>query len=275
MTDQPKIALNDGHAIPQLGFGTWRIASEEAPALVGQAITIGYRAIDTAAAYGNEEGVGQAIDAASLARDDLFITTKLGNSRHGYDAALRAAIESLHRMNLGSVDLYLIHWPMPRQDLYVETWRALIKLMQEGYARSIGVSNFTVAHLRRLIDETGVVPAVNQIELHPRFQQRALREFHAERGIMTQSWSPLGRGKLLEEPAIRSLAERHGKTPAQILLRWHVDCGLIVIPKSATPARIKENFDILDFRLAPGDMDRIGQMDDPHGRIGPDPENFE
>ena len=274
MKAQPTIKLHDQHAIPQLGFGTWQIANQEAATAVAQALAAGYRSIDTAAAYGNEEGVGQAIKAASVARDQLFVTTKLANPRHGHDEALAAAANSLDRLILDYVDLYLIHWPIPRQNRYVETWRAFIDLQRHAKARSIGVSNFSIAHLQRLIDETGIVPAVNQIELHPRFQQRALRDFHARHGIATQSWSPLGRGRLLDDPTIGALAARHGKTPAQIILRWHIDSGLIVIPKSVTPSRIRENFEVFDFSLSAAELAKIAALDDAKGRIGPDPETF-
>ena len=274
MTVQPHIALNDGRSIPQLGFGTWQIPDADAASIVGKAIATGYRAIDTAAAYENETGVGRGLEGAGVPRSEMFVTTKLGNSRHGYDQAMAAASESLERLRLQSLDLYLIHWPIPRKDLYLETWRAFIDLKASGKVGSIGVSNFAIPHLQRIIDETGMAPAVNQIELHPRFQQRELRDFHARHGIATQSWSPLGQGKLLDDPAIARLAQTYGKTPAQIVLRWHLDSGLIVIPKSVTPSRIEANFAVFDFRLSDSDLDAMAALDDQSGRIGPDPDHF-
>ncbi len=273
---QPQISLNDGKAIPQLGFGVWQVADAEAPAVIGEAVAAGYRAIDTAAIYENEAGVGTAIQAAlksgAVKRDDLFITTKLWNNRHS--TAVAAFGESLERLRIDQVDLYLIHWPVPKEGRFVEAWKALIRLREQGRARSIGVSNFNADHLQRLIDETGVVPAVNQIELHPRFQQKALRDFHAKHGIATESWSPLGQGKLLQDPAIAAIARKHGRTPAQIVIRWHLDQGLIAIPKSVTPARIRENIAVFDFRLDDADHAAIAKLDSRDGRIGPDPTTF-
>ena len=271
---QPRVTLNDGRLIPQLGFGVWKLADETAPALVGIALEAGYRSIDTAAAYGNEAGVGRAIAASGLAREDLFVTTKLWNDSHGYDAALRAFDASLGRLGLDEVDLYLVHWPVPRQDATVDTWKALMRLREEGRARSIGVSNFTAAQLARLIDETGSTPSVNQIELHPGFQQSALRAFHAETGIVTEAWSPLGQGGALGHPVIAAIAAKHGRSPAQVVLRWHLDLGHVAIPKSATPDRIRENADVFGFHLDPDDHARIASLDAPDGRIGPDPETF-
>jgi 2,5-diketo-D-gluconate reductase A len=273
-TDIPTAALNDGRAIPRLGLGVWQIPNEETAAAVRTAIDAGYRSVDTAAIYHNEVGVGEAVRAAPVPRDALFVTTKVWNERQGHDETLRAFDESLARLGLDYVDLYLVHWPAPRRNRYVETWRALARLREEGRARSIGVSNFTVAHLRRVIDETGVVPAVNQIELHPRFQQGALRAFHAERGIVTESWSPLAQGKLVGDPTIDTIARKHGKTTAQVIIRWHLDLGLVVIPKSARPARMRENLDVLDFRLDDEDMARIAALDRPDGRLGFDPDTF-
>ncbi len=274
MTGQPHITLNDGRSMPQLGFGTWQIPNSDAASIVVKAISTGYRAIDTAAAYENEIGVGRGLEQAGVPPSEMFVTTKLGNSRHGYDQALAAASESLDRLRVPMLDLYLIHWPLPGKDLYVDTWRALIDLQSSGKVGSIGVSNFTVAHLERLIGETGTVPAVNQIELHPRFQQRELRDFHARHGIATQSWSPLGRGRVLDHPTVARLASAHDKTAAQIVLRWHLDSGLIVIPKSVTPARIEANFALFDFRLSDADLDAMAALDDQSGRIGPDPDDF-
>jgi len=270
----PTLTLNDGRPMPQLGFGVWQVENGLAASVVKEAIDAGYRSIDTAAVYRNEEGVGEAIGSAGVPREDLFVTTKLWNDDQGYDTTLRAFDASLERLRLDYVDFYLIHWPAWKRDAYADTWRAFIKLKEEGRARSIGVSNFQVAHLQRLFDETGVVPAVNQIELHPRFQQKELREFHARHGIATESWSPLGQGTLIQDENLAAIARKHGKTPAQVIIRWHLDSGLIVIPKSATPARIRENFAVLDFGLDAEDMRLIEKLDDRSGRIGPDPEVF-
>jgi 2,5-diketo-D-gluconate reductase A len=268
------LVLNDGRSIPQLGFGVWQVPNDGAVAAVGTAVQAGYRLIDTAAIYGNETGVGDAIAAASVPREELFITTKLWNDRQGYDSALRAFDDSMKRLRLEVLDLYLIHWPAAQRGAYVDTWRAFARLKEEGRVRSIGVSNFTTAHLERLQRETGIVPAVNQVELHPRFQQTALRRFHEKAGIATEAWSPLGQGTLLQDPVLKAIGARHGKTPAQVVLRWHLDSGLIVIPKSVTPARIRENFDVFDFELSRDDMAAIAGLDDPRGRIGPDPDRF-
>ena len=268
------VALNDGHPIPQLGFGVFKVPQDEASRIVGEAIKAGYRSIDTAAIYRNEEGVGAAMASAAVPRDKLFVTTKLWNDSHERDQAEAALKTSLGKLGLKAVDLYLIHWPTPGKGDYVETWRALIDLQKQGLTRSIGVSNFTVDHLKRVMDATGVVPSVNQVELHPTFQQEALRAFHAEHGIATESWSPLGQGAGLKEPTILEIARKHGRTPAQVVLRWHLDLGLIVIPKSSTPERIAENFDVFDFVLDADDWKAIEAMDRPDGRIGPDPETF-
>jgi 2,5-diketo-D-gluconate reductase A len=272
MNSSPKLALNDGRSIPQLGFGVWQVPDGDASNIVGQALRAGYRLIDTAAGYGNEKGVGEAIRDSGLPREDLFVTTKLKTSDHGFDRTLRAFEESLSLLKLDDVDLYLIHWPKPSLGLYVETWRAFIRLRDEGRVKSIGVSNFTIEHLERLIGETGVAPVLNQIELHPRFQQRALREFGAGHGILTESWSPLGRGRLDDNPVLADLASKYRKSWAQIVIRWHLDNGLVVIPKSVTPQRILANFDVFDFRLSPDDMARISELDDPKGRVGSDPD---
>jgi 2,5-diketo-D-gluconate reductase A len=273
MTSAPTLPFHDGRSIPQLGFGVWQVPNEEAASVVSEAIRVGYRSIDTAAIYGNEEGVGTAIHQASVPREELFITTKLWNTNQGYDETLRAFDESLRKLRLDYVDLYLIHWPCPMRDAYVETWRAFLKLKEDGRAKSIGVSNFTVSNLQRIIDETGEKPVINQIELHPRFQQKVLRDFHAEHGILTESWSPLGRGALFDNGSLTTLARKYGKSVAQIILRWHLDSGLVVIPKSVTPGRIRENFDVLDFRLEPEDMGMIAALDDKHGRVGAEPDS--
>ena len=270
MSTQPNITLNDGNVIPQLGFGGWQVPNSDTAEVVGTAISTGYRSIDTAAIYGNEVGVGRAIAANSLQRTELFITTKLWNDRH--TTAHRAFDESLKRLKLDYLDLYLIHWPKPRQNAYIEAWKALVKLKEEGKTKSIGVSNFTVSHLKRIVDATGVVPSVNQIELHPGFQQKELTAYHAEHGIITESWSPLGQGTLLENASLKSLAQKHGKTPAQVIIRWHLDRGYIVIPKSVTPSRIRENFDVFDFSLDADDLAKIAALDRKDGRIGDDPQ---
>ncbi|KFA94196.1 aldo/keto reductase [Archangium violaceum] len=271
MSAQTSIQLNDGRSIPQVGLGVWQSSNEQAALAVRTALEAGYRHVDTAAIYDNEKGVGEGLRASGVKREEVFITTKLWNSAQGGDSALEAFDQSLKRLGLDYVDLYLIHWPAPRKGLYVESWKALKRLKEEGRARSIGVSNFTAEHLDRIIGETGIVPVLNQIELHPRFQQKALREAHARHNIVTQSWSPLGQGQLLSDPVIGQLAARHKRTPAQVVIRWHIDNGLVVIPKSVTPARIKENFDVFGFRLDAEDMARIAKLDSANGRIGPDP----
>lgn len=267
------LLLNDGRAIPRLGFGTWQIGDGEAPRAVGEAIRAGYRLIDTAAAYGNEAGVGRAIRDGDVARGEIFLTTKVWNDSHGFDAAMRSCEASLKRLGLDAVDLLLIHWPCPGRDRYVETWKALVRLREEGRARSVGVSNFSATHLERIVAETGVAPAVNQIELHPRFQQAALRAAHARHGIVTECWTPLG-GDLLADPVVAGLAKKHGKSPAQVILRWHLEAGLVAIPKTTSPARMAENRNILDFRLDGDDQARLAALDSSSGRTGPDPETF-
>lgn len=272
MTDQPRITLNDGNQIPQLGFGVFLVPPEDTKRLVRDAIEIGYQAIDTATFYHNEAEVGQAIRESG---QRPFVTTKLWNDHQGYDNALRHFDASYKALGLDVIDLYLIHWPKPKQDLYVETWKALIRLRDEGRVRSIGVSNFTMAHLETIAHDTGVVPVVNQVELHPHFQQVELRAFHDENAIVTTCWSPLGRGGVgsdLGDPVIADIARKHGKSPAQIILRWHVENGLTVIPKSSSRARQAENLDIFGFGLDADDMHAIAALDRPDGRIGPDPD---
>ncbi len=264
---QSDVTLNDGRTMPQFGLGVWQTPAGNAAAVVAEAVRAGYRAVDTASAYDNEEGVGEAL----AEHPDVFLTTKLWNADQGFDETLRAFEASAGRLKREAVDLYLIHWPAPRKGLYVETWKALVRLKEEGRAKSVGVSNFTEEHLERIIGETGVVPALNQIELHPRFQQRAMRAVHERHGIHTESWSPLGQGKLLADATLVDLARKHGKTPAQVVIRWHLDSGLIVIPKTVKAGRLRENVDVFDFRLDAGDMDRIAGLDAPGGRIGPDP----
>ncbi|RYG46013.1 aldo/keto reductase [bacterium] len=265
----PNVALNDGHAMPQLGFGVWQVGSDEAIPAIAAALEAGYRSIDTAMIYGNEEGVGEALRASELAREELFVTTKLWNPDQG--RAAEALDESLARLGQESIDLYLIHWPTPKQDRYAEAWATMVELQKAGKTRSIGVSNFTIDNLKRIIAETGVTPAVNQIELHPRLPQAELRAFHAEHGIVTESWSPLGQGKLTEDPTLVEIGRKYGKTAAQVILRWHIELGLVAIPKSVTPSRIQENFDIFDFALDAEDMAAIAKLETGE-RMGGNPE---
>jgi 2,5-diketo-D-gluconate reductase A len=272
-TAVPDISLPGDATIPQLGFGVFQVPPEDTAEVATLAFETGYRHIDTAAAYGNEAEVGQAFRASGLDRDEVFITTKCFNDDHGYENAKQAFKNSLERLDLDFVDLYLIHWPVPSRDLYVETWKAFIDLQEEGVVRSIGVSNFQPDHLRRIIDETGVTPAVNQVELHPRFQQRGLRREHADLGIVTEAWSPLAQGEVLDDPELTEIASGHGKSTGQVVLRWHIQLGNVVFPKSVTPERIEENFDIFDFHLSDDEMETIEGLDAGE-RIGPDPDTF-
>ena len=273
MPTAPTVTLNNGVTIPQLGFGVFQVPDDETTTAVADALEAGYRSIDTAAVYGNEAGVGRALAESGLAREELFVTTKLWNADQGYDATLAAFDASLAKLGLDHVDLYLIHWPTPARDLYVDTWRALEKLLADGRIRAAGVSNFQPAHLRRLREESSLVPAVNQIELHPGLQQSELRAVHTEYGIATEAWSPLAQGALLDDEVLTSLAERHGRTAAQVVLRWHLQLGNVVIPKSVTPARIRQNIDVFDFELSAADMDAIAGLD--RGmRTGPDPDTL-
>ncbi|MFJ6787174.1 aldo/keto reductase [Streptomyces angustmyceticus] len=275
MSKVPSITLNNGVAMPQLGFGVWQVENDEAFTTVGQALDAGYRSIDTAAVYGNEEGTGKALAASGIPRDELFVTTKLWNAEQGHDSTLRAFDASLAKLGLEYVDLYLIHWPLPSKDLYVETYRAFEKIYAEGRAKAIGVSNFLPGHLERLMGETSVVPAVNQIELHPQLSQAESRAFHARHNIVTEAWSPLGQGKgLLEDPVIAELAAKHGRTPAQVVLRWHLQLGNVVIPKSVTPSRIAENIDVFGFELDDEDLAALARLDT-GTRLGPDPATFD
>jgi diketogulonate reductase-like aldo/keto reductase len=274
VSNVPNIILNNGVRMPQLGFGVWQVPDEEAAATVGHALASGYRSIDTAAVYKNERGTGKAIAESGVPREELFVTTKVWNDEQGRDAALRAFDASLERLGLDYVDLYLIHWPAPKQDRYVDTWKALEEIHADGRAKAIGVSNFKPTHLRRLMEETEIVPAVNQIELHPNFPQAESRAFHSEHGIATEAWSPLGQGKgLLDDPVIAEIARKHGRTPAQVVLRWHLQLGNVVIPKSVTPSRIEENIDVFSFVLEDDDMTGLSTLDN-GTRLGADPDEM-
>lgn len=271
MQAQTTIQLSDGQHIPQVGLGVWKASNEEAAFAVKTALEVGYRHIDTATIYENEEGVGQGIMHSGIARADIFVTTKLWNAYQGFDSTLKAFDESLKKLQLDYLDLYLIHWPLPKRDLYVDTWRAFIRLQQEGRIKSIGVSNFEVEHIERLVKETGVKPVINQIENHPQFQQHALRQFLSAEHIATEAWSPLGQGTLLTHPLLQKIAQKHGRTAAQVIIRWHIENGTVVIPKSVHAERIAENFKVFDFALDADDKAVIATLDKNDGRIGPDP----
>ncbi|WP_337269396.1 aldo/keto reductase [Oryzifoliimicrobium ureilyticus] len=271
MAHQPIVTFHDGHSIPQVGLGVWQTPAEETAKAVTAALEAGYRHIDTAAIYKNEEGVGEAIASGVVDRKDIFVTTKLWNDDQGYDSALRAFDDSMKRLKLDYLDLYLIHWPAPKKDRYVESWKAMVRLKEEGRIRSIGVSNFYPEHIERLIKETGAAPVINQVELHPDFQQKSLRSAHEKLNVVTESWSPLGQGKLLSNEALSKIASKHGKSVAQVIIRWHIDNGLVVIPKSVTPSRIVENFQVFDFKLDADDLAQIATLDHSGARIGPDP----
>lgn len=256
------LSLNNGIRIPQLGYGVWKVPNEGAATAVGQALKAGYRLIDTAKIYGNEVGVGQALAASDVPREDLFITTKVWNSDQGYDNTLNAFDESLEKLGLDYVDLYLIHWPTPKFDTYVETYKALEKIYYDGRAKAIGVCNFEIEHLQRILEECEVKPAVNQVECHPYLQQKELKQFCQEHDILLEAYSPLMNGtKVIEDPVIKEIAELHGKTPAQVILRWHLQTDVIVIPKTVTPSRMQENLNVFDFELSPSDMDQIAALD--------------
>ncbi|MBS1692950.1 MAG: aldo/keto reductase [Actinobacteria bacterium] len=269
----PLITLNDGNPIPQVGLGVWQTPPQDTERAVAAALEAGYRHIDTAAAYGNEAETGRAIAASGIPREDVFLVTKLWNADQGYDSTLAAFDASLERLGVDYLDLYLIHWPVPAKNAFAETFTAFAHLRDKGRIRSIGVSNFEPEHLRILIDSTGVVPAVNQVELHPLLPQHELRAVHAQLGIATEAWSPLGQGSLLSNPVVTAIAEAYGKTAAQALIRWHVQLGNIVIPKSVNPERIASNFDVFDFELSEQDIASINALED-GTRLGPDPRTF-
>ena len=269
----PTITLNNGIEMPQLGFGVFQVPVDETTAAVAEALRVGYRSIDTAAIYGNESGVGRAISESGIARDDLFITSKVWNSDQGYDSTLRAFDDTLTKLGLEQLDLYLIHWPAPARDLYLDTWRALERILADGRVRAIGVSNFEPSHLDRLIAGSEVVPAVNQVELHPAMQNRAVIAANSAHGIATEAWSPLAQGAVLHDPAVLAIAQSHDVSPAQVVLRWHLQQGRIVIPKSVTASRIAENFDAFGFDLSADELAAVDGLER-DGRTGPHPDEF-
>jgi len=273
MVFAPLVEMNDGRSIPVIGFGVWQVPDDVVVDATVKALEVGYRHIDTAYLYHNERGVGEALRRSGLDRDDVFVTTKVWNTDHGYDQTLRAFDKSTGLLGIDEVDLYLIHWPTPARDVYLDSWRALIRLREEGRARSIGVSNFHDAHLRKIIDETGVIPAINQIELHPWLPQTELRDIDARLGIKTEAWSPLGSGRLIDDPVIAEVSAKHGKSPAQVMVRWSIQLGNIVLPKSVTPERIEQNIDVFDFQLDDADMAAIAGLESGR-RTGPNPDEF-
>ncbi len=273
MTSIPSLPMNDGRSIPQIGFGVWQVPDEVVTEATLEAFRCGYRHVDTAALYYNERGVGEAIARSGIDRDDLFITTKVWNTDHGYDATMRAMDKSLGLLGLDHVDLYLIHWPSPATGDFIETWRAILALQEQGRTRSVGVSNFHVPHLRRIIDEFGVLPVLDQVELHPWLPQSEIRDFNAAHGILTEAWSPLASGGLIAEPILAAIGAKHGKTTAQVMIRWHLQLGNVVLPKSVTPARIEENIDVFDFELDAADLAVIAGLESGH-RTGPNPDEF-
>ncbi len=272
MSKVANVRLHDGKAIPQLGLGVWQVEPTIAERVVRDAIEAGYRSIDTAEGYQNEEGVGAAIKSAGVPRSELFITSKLRNGGHQRDLALKSFDETMAKLGLEQLDLFLIHWPVPSQDKYVEAWKVLVELKQQGRIASIGVSNFNQDHLERIIAETGEVPVVNQIELHPRFQQRDKRDYHQQHDIRIESWSPLGSGRMLDDTTVGGIAGRHGKSIAQVIIRWHLQEGLVVIPKTTHKDRMIENIDVFDFELDGADLQAINGLDrGKSGRVGADP----
>ena len=268
-----RLRLNDGHMIPQLGLGIWQVPAKDTAGTVATALQTGYRLVDGAAIYGNEAGQGDGVRASGLPRDEVVVTTKVWNDDQGYDATLRGVEASLQRLAMDRVELCLIHWPTPARNLYVDTWRALIRLKEDGRVRSIGVSNFMGDHLERIIGETGTVPVLNQVELNPRLQQADLRDLHDRLGIVTQSWTPLGQGRSFDAPPVRAVAARTGKSPAQVILRWHLQLGVSVIPRSTRAAGLAENVDIFDFALTAEEMAAFAALDE-SSRCGPDPMTF-
>jgi len=273
MVFAPLVEMNDGRSIPVIGFGVWQVPDDVVVDATLKALEVGYRHIDTACVYENERGVGEALRRSGLNRDDIFVTTKVWNTDQGYDQTLRAFDTSTDLLGIDEVDLYLVHWPTPARDLYLDSWRALIRLREEGRARSIGVSNFHEAHLRKIVDETGVIPAMNQIELHPWLPQTHLRDIDARLGIKTEAWSPLGSGQLIDNPVVAEVAAKHGKSPAQVMVRWSIQLGNIVLPKSVTPERIEQNIDVFDFILNDADMAAIATLESGQ-RTGPNPDDF-
>lgn len=269
----PTLELNDGRSIPQIGFGVWQVPDEIVTDATLSAFEAGYRHVDTAAVYENERGVGEAIARSGLLRDDLFITTKVWNTDHGYDATMRAFDASIGLLGLDYVDLYLVHWPSPATGDYLATWKAVVALREQGRTRSVGVSNFHVPHLQHIIDEVGVVPVVDQVELQPWLPQAEIRDFNAGHGILTEAWSPLASGELLHDPLLGAIAAKHGKSTAQIMIRWHLQLGNVVLPKSVTPSRIRENIDVFDFALDADDLASIGTLESGQ-RTGPNPDEF-
>ena len=271
ITPAPRLSLDDGATIPQLGYGLYKVPPADAARLCREAIAIGYRHLDTAAFYGNEQGVGEAVREAPVSREELFVTSKVWKDDNGYDTTLRAFDASMARLGLTKLDLYMIHWPVPSTDRFVDTWRALVRLREEGRVTSIGVANFHAHHIERIIAETGVAPVVNQVELHPWLPQEELRRYHASRGIRTEAWSPLARGRVLATPLLDDLAAKHGRTPAQIVLRWHLELGNIVIPKASSPERLRENLDVFDFALDADDLAAMATLETGE-RTGRDPD---
>lgn len=269
----PSVALNDGTSIPQIGFGVWQVPDDIVTEATLTAFEAGYRHVDTAAVYENERGVGEAIARSGLDRSELYVTTKVWNTDQGFDSTIAAMERSLGLLGLDHVDLYLVHWPAPATGDFVETWRALLELQERGLTTSVGVSNFHQAHLRRIVDEFGVVPVLNQIELHPQLPQSDLRAFNASMGIVTEAWSPLASGELIANPVLVEIGAKHGKSAAQVMIRWHIQLGNVVLPKSVTPSRIRENLDVFDFTLDADDLQRIAALEDGH-RTGPDPDEF-
>ncbi|WP_017608610.1 aldo/keto reductase [Nocardiopsis xinjiangensis] len=274
MTIASDASLNNGLRMPQMGLGVWQVPQSTVADTVATALEAGYRSIDTASSYGNEAGVGEGLRRSGVDREDVFLASKLANPDQGYDSALRAFDATLERMRLDHLDLYLLHWPLPHRDLYVSSWRALERLYADGRVRAIGVCNFQLPHLERVLDEGGIVPMVNQIELHPLLVQNELRDFHSRHNIATEAWSPLGHGNLLEEPTVTGIAGELDRTPAQVLLRWQIQLGNVTVPKSVTPERIRANFDVFDFELSTEDMQALSALDQ-HRRFGPDPDEFD